>query len=125
MSLFSLLGGGGSKSTGGRLLERIGSATLLEDRREALAQFKQLSTTEALRLVEKGGIGLIASAARDDDPLVAREAVETLVNLMDEAIPKGMPDAARVAAAHNAKQFHSNPANLAAALRCGVQASVA
>ena len=44
-------------------LERLGGATQLDDRRDALASFKDLSAEEPLRLIVEGGIGLLVRLA--------------------------------------------------------------
>ena len=99
MSFFAALTGGG-KSTGARLLERLGAPQLrLEDRREALSAFKDMAEREALRLVEKGGIGVLCRLVGNDDVQLVRGSLETLAALCD---PAKDVERAKVAAEHNA-----------------------
>jgi len=121
-SLFgSLLGSSAPrKASGKQLLERLASATQLDDRREALEEFKELSTTVPLRLIDRGGIGLLVSLTQDRDTQLMRDALETLVNLCDVAVPSAVaedkPHASRVAGEHNVDVLLSNAAHLPAAL---------
>jgi hypothetical protein len=119
-SLFgSLLGSGAPRKVSAKqLLERLGSATQLDDRREALEAFKELSASEPLRLIDKGGIGLLVSLAQDPDTQLARDALETLVNLCDVGVPavEDKPGASRVAGEHNTAVLLSNPPHLPTAL---------
>jgi hypothetical protein len=116
-SLFSsLMGGAPKQSTGARLLERLTTATQLEDKREALDEFKELSTVEPLRLIEKGGMSVLLALLRTDDTQLTRDSLETLTNLLDTEVPKGMAEAAQVAAMHNAGIFLTNATNVGVVL---------
>ena len=116
-SLFSsLMGGTPKQSTGARLLERLTTATQLEDRRAALSDFRDLSADEPLRLIEKGGMSVIIAMLRTDDTQLARDALETLANLMDAEVPRGMAEAAQVASMHNCGVFLTNSANVSTVL---------
>ena len=88
----------------------------LEDRRAALSDFRDLSAAEPLRLIEKGGMSVIISMLRTDDTQLARDGLETLANLMDAEVPKGMAEAAQVAAVHNCGVFLTNSANVSTVL---------
>jgi hypothetical protein len=112
MSLFGNLLGAPKKSTGARLLERLGSATQLEDRREALSEFKELSTTQPLRLIDKGGISVLVELMREEDTQLTRDTLETLANLMDPEVPREEPEAAQVAAVHNSGVFLQRASNI-------------
>ena len=99
MSFFASLTGGG-KSVAARLLEKLAAPQLrLEDRREALGSFKELAESEALRLIEKGGIGVLCNLVGNDDVQLVRDALETLVSLCD---PSKDVKRAQLAATHNA-----------------------
>lgn len=100
------------KSTGARLLERLASATQLDDRREAISEFKELSTKQPMRLMDQGGMSVIIDLLREEDTKLTRDALETLSNLMDPDIPREEPEAARVAAIHNAGVLLLHPSNL-------------
>ena len=116
-SLFSsLMGGKVKQSAGAQLLERMSSATQLEDKREALSEFKDLSTEEPLRLIEKGGMSVLLTLLRANDTQLTRDVLETLANLMDAEMPKGMAEAARVASVHNCGVFLTNGANVSLVL---------
>ena len=88
----------------------------LEDKREALAEFKDLSTSEPLRLIEKGGMSVLLALLRANDTQLTRDVLETLANLMDAEMPKGMAEAARVASVHNCGVFLTNGANVSLVL---------
>ncbi|KAL1500129.1 hypothetical protein AB1Y20_012802 [Prymnesium parvum] len=116
MPLFgSLLGTAPKKSAGALLLERLGGAAPLEERREAIVQFKELSAAQPLRLIDKGGFSVLAALLRLGDTEISRETLETLANLMDPQVPRDDLAAAAVKAAHNASVFLSNTENLATA----------
>ncbi|EOD22374.1 hypothetical protein EMIHUDRAFT_255116, partial [Emiliania huxleyi CCMP1516] len=83
MAFFTSLLATPRKASGKTLLERLGGATQLDDRRDALASFKELSAEEPLRLIVEGGIGLLVRLAGDEDAQLARDALETLSNLCD------------------------------------------
>ena len=108
MSLFSAITGK-KQSKGGQLLERLGGAERLEDRREAIAEFKDLTSRQPVRLVFEGGIGVLLNLLRGEDTDTHRDALETLVNLLDRDVPKEQPDAAQVAATHNCGVLLSHP----------------
>ena len=88
----------------------------LEDKREALTEFKDLSTEEPLRLIEKGGMSVLLQLLRANDTQLTRDVLETLANLMDAEMPKGMAEAARVASVHNCGVFLTNGANVSLVL---------
>ena len=88
----------------------------LEDKREALAEFKDLSAAEPLRLIEKGGMSVLLALLRANDTQLTRDVLETLANLMDAEVPKGMAEAARVASVHNSGVFLTNGANVSLVL---------
>ena len=67
MSLFSAITGK-KQSKGGQLLERLGGAERLEDRREAIAEFKDLTSRQPVRLVFEGGIGVLLNAISRSRP---------------------------------------------------------
>ena len=104
LSAAASLVGGPRQSTGARLLERLANATQLDDRRDAIEGFKELASREAIRLVERGGIGVLARLATDEDVQIARDALETLTSLVDPAVPDDA-EPSRVAAVHNARVF--------------------
>ena len=104
LSAAASLVGGPRQSTGARLLERLANATQLDDRRDAIEGFKELASREAIRLVERGGIGVLARLATDEDVQIARDALETLTSLIDPAVPDDA-EPSRVAAVHNARVF--------------------
>ena len=108
MSLFSAITGK-KQSKGGQLLERLGGAERLEDRREAIAEFKDLTSRQPVRLVFEGGIGVLLNLLRGEDTDTHRDALETLVNLLDRDVPKEQPEAAQVAATHNCGVLLSHP----------------
>lgn len=112
MDLFGKLLSTPKKSTGARLLERLGSAEQLEDRRDAISEFKELSTQQPMRLIDKGGISVIVELMREEDTQLTRDALETLSNLMDPEVPREDPEAARVAAVHNSSVFLQRPSNV-------------
>ena len=88
----------------------------LEDKREALAEFKDLSTVEPLRLIEKGGMSVLLALLRANDTQLTRDVLETLANLMDAEMPKGMAEAARVASVHNCGVFLTSGSNVSLVL---------
>ena len=97
---------GPQKSTGARLLERLDNSTQLEDKREAIAEFRDLSASEPLRLVDRGGYSVLVKLLREEDTEVMRDTLETLANLFDSELPKGREDdAAEVKAMHNVSVF--------------------
>lgn len=112
----SLLRALGAKpqSEGARLLERL-SATQLADRRDAIVSFKELSTREAVRLIDEGGMSKLVALLREDDTQLSRDTLETLVNLVDPEVPRDAPNA-EVAAVHNSAVFLTHDSNLADAL---------
>mmetsp|Transcript_47107 Transcript_47107/g.156145 ORF Transcript_47107/g.156145 Transcript_47107/m.156145 type:complete len:314 (+) Transcript_47107:20-961(+) len=120
MAFFSSLLATPRKASGKTLLERLGGATQLDDRRDALASFKELSAEEPLRLIVEGGIGLIVRLAGDEDAQLARDALETLSNLCDVGVPAEVPEdrpnANRVAGEHNCDMLLSDAELLPAAL---------
>ena len=120
MSLFGSFLSTPKKSTGGRLLERLSSSTQLEDRRDAIAEFKDLSSQQPLRLIDKGGFSVLASLLREEDTEMTRDTLETLSNLMDPQMPKEDPDAAGIKAVHNAGIFLANTAYLST-VTCAVE----
>ena len=75
MSLFSAITGK-KQSKGGQLLERLGGAERLEDRREAIAEFKDLTSRQPVRLVFEGGIGVLLNLLRGEDTDTHRDALE-------------------------------------------------
>jgi hypothetical protein len=97
---------GPQKSTGARLLERLDNSTQLEDKREAIAEFRDLSASEPLRLVDRGGYSVLVKLLREEDTEVMRDTLETFANLFDSELPKGREDdAAEVKAMHNVSVF--------------------
>ena len=104
------------QSTGARLLERLGSSTQLEDRRDALERFKELTTREPVRLVEKGGFSLLMGLVQDQDTQLVRDALETLVNLADLETPRESAESARVAGHHNCSVLLETAGHLGRAL---------
>ena len=120
MAFFSSLLATPRKASGKTLLERLGGATQLDDRRDALASFKELSAEEPLRLIVEGGIGLLVRLAGDEDAQLARDALETLSNLCDVGVPAEVPEdrpnANRVAGEHNCDMLLSDAELLPAAL---------
>ena len=55
------------QSTGARLLERLESSTQLEDRREAISEFKDLTSIEPVRLIDKGGMSVLVQLLREEN----------------------------------------------------------
>ena len=47
----------------------------LEDKREALAEFKDLSAAEPLRLIEKGGMSVLLALLRANDTQLTRDVL--------------------------------------------------
>lgn len=113
MSLFGSLLGGVKKSAGAVLLERLASASSSADElREALSSFNALSSTQPLRLVDKGGMAVLIGLLSSGDEQLCREALETISNLLDPSLPPDDPHAASVKAAHNAKILLANESYL-------------
>ena len=88
----------------------------VQERKKALDEFKELSTVEPLRLIEKGGMSVLLALLRTDDTQLTRDSLETLTNLLDTEVPKGMAEAAQVAAMHNAGIFLTNATNVGVVL---------
>lgn len=120
MSLFGGLArvaaslGGPSKSTGARLLERLGSTTQLEDRREAISEFRDLTAAEPVRLIERGGISVLVALLREDDAQLRRDVLETLSNLFDQELPRDSLEMAELKACHNTSVFVRTERNVGA-----------
>ena len=110
-SLFgNFLGTPSTRSRGAALLERLVSATQLEDRREAIADFKELTATESVRLIDRGGMSVLIQLLREEDTQLTRDILETLSNLLDRGIPEDQ-DAAQIKAMHNAAVFLTHSSN--------------
>ena len=108
MSLFrGLLSSAPSRqSTGARLLERLVHSTQLEDRREAITEFNALTAAEPVRLIDKGGMSVLVQLLREEDTQLTRDVLETLSNLMDPEMPRGVAaETGEVKAVHNASVF--------------------
>lgn len=101
------------QSQGATLLERLSSSTQLEDRREAIDDFKQLTAVEPVRLIDKGGFSVLMGLLREEDTQLTRGTLEVLVNLVDPEVPK---DQGAVSGPHNAGVFLTHESNVAAAL---------
>ena len=102
-----------TKSTGARLLERLVSATQLEDRRSAIEEFKELTAAEPVRLIDRGGMSVLVALLREEDTQLTRDILETLSNLLDPEVPRGLADnMAEVAATHNASVFLTHDSNV-------------
>ena len=116
MSLFSSLLATATaprQSTGARLLDRLENSTQLEDRREALSEFNELTAAEPVRLIDKGGISVLVALLRAEDTQLTRDSLETLSNLMDPEIPRGVaPEKGEEKAVHNASIFLGNDSYL-------------
>ena len=116
----SLFGGlaraalGRPKSTGARLLERLGDATQLEDRREAISEFRDLCASEPIRLIDQGGMSVLVQLLRVEDTQITRDVLETLSNLFDPELPRELEkeDAAEIKAVHNASVFLTHDSNV-------------
>ena len=76
------------QSTGARLLERMTNATQIDDRREAISDFKELSATEPIRLVDKGGMAVLVGLLAEEDTRITRDTLESLSNLVDPDVPR-------------------------------------
>lgn len=100
------------QSNGARLLDRLENSTQLEDRREALTEFNELSAAEPSRLIDKG-MAVLVGLLREEDTQMTRDVLETLSNLMDPEVPRTVDsDAGQVKALHNASIFLTNEGHL-------------
>ena len=107
------IGGGSSRSKGAQLLERLATSTQLEDRREAISEFRDLTAEEPVRLIDKGGMSVLVQLLREEDTQLTRDILETLNNLVDHELPRGgAAEVAAVKATHNAAVFLTHDANL-------------
>jgi hypothetical protein len=94
------------QSTGARLLDRLANSTQLEDRREALTEFNELTAAESVRLIDKGGMSVLVQLLREEDTQLTRDVLETLSNLMDPDVPRGIAtETGEVKASHNSAVF--------------------
>ena len=61
-------------------------------------------------------MSVLLTLLRANDTQLTRDVLETLANLMDAEMPKGMAEAARVASVHNCGIFLTNGANVSLVL---------
>ena len=61
-------------------------------------------------------MSVLLTLLRANDTQLTRDVLETLANLMDAEMPKGMAEAARVASVHNCGVFLTNGANVSLVL---------
>ena len=100
------------QSTGARLLDRLENSTQLEDRREAISEFNELTASEPVRLIDKG-MAVLVGLLRQEDTQLTRDVLETLSNLMDPEVPRSVTaEAGEVKAVHNASVFLTNEGHL-------------
>lgn len=113
MSFFSsLLSSAPKPSQGARLLDRLESSTQLEDRRSAIAEFNELTAAEPVRLIDKG-MAVLVQLLREEDTQLTRDVLETLSNLMDPEVPRGVvAETGEVKAVHNASVFLGSDSHL-------------
>ena len=110
--LLASAAGVSKQSKGAQLLERLENSTQLEDRREALTEFNELSAAEPVRLIEKG-MAVLVQLLREEDTQLTRDVLETLSNLMDPEMPRDVPaETGEIKAMHNASAFLSSDGHL-------------
>ena len=112
LGLLASATGAPKKSAGARLLDRLENSTQLEDRREALSEFNDLTVKEPVRLIDKG-MAVLIQLLREEDTQLTRDVLETLSNLVDPEVPRGVSaDVGEVKAAHNASVFLASDGHL-------------
>lgn len=110
--LSGLLSAAPRPSQGARLLDRLEGSTQLEDRRSAITEFNELTAAEPVRLIDKG-MNVLVQLLREEDTQLTRDALETLSNLMDPEMPRGVAkETGEVKAVHNASIFLANEGHL-------------
>ena len=109
------------QSVGARLLERLANSTQIDDRREAISDFKELAATEPVRLVDKGGMAVLVGLLAEEVTQITRDTLECLSNLVDPDVPRDTGegtdrDKVVTKATHNAGIFLSRDTYLTAVL---------